>query len=321
MKLSKFYFAILFFVISCNQDNNRFAIVIHGGAGTILKKNMSDEMEKEYKIKLEEALNIGHSILRENGKSIDAVEAVIKFLEDSELFNAGKGSVLSNNEEVEMDASIMRGDNLNAGAISGVKQIKNPIKLARKVMEESDHVFLSGLGAEKFALSKGFELISNENLITEKRLKSLKNIKKKDSIIDNKFGTVGCVAVDKNGNITSGTSTGGMTNKKWNRIGDVPIIGAGTYANNETCGISSTGWGEFFIRNVVAYDISAQIEYNKISIKNAAKNTLEKVKKLGGSGGVIGIDKDLNIIMEFNTEGMYRGFKKYNGETEIKIYK
>ena len=321
MKLSKFYFAILFFVISCNQDNNRFAIVIHGGAGTILKKNMSDEMEKEYKIKLEEALNIGHSILRENGKSIDAVEAVIKFLEDSELFNAGKGSVLSNNEEVEMDASIMRGDNLNAGAISGVKQIKNPIKLARKVMEESDHVFLSGLGAEKFALSKGFELISNENLITKKRLESLKNIKKRDSIIDNKFGTVGCVAVDKNGNITSGTSTGGMTNKKWNRIGDVPIIGAGTYANNETCGISSTGWGEFFIRNVVAYDISAQIEYNKTSIKNAAKNTLEKVKKLGGSGGVIGIDKDLNIIMEFNTEGMYRGFKKYNGETEIKIYK
>ena len=321
MKLSKFYFAILFFVISCNQDNNRFAIVIHGGAGTILKKNMSDEMEKEYKIKLEEALNIGHSILRENGKSIDAVEAVIKFLEDSELFNAGKGSVLSNNEEVEMDASIMRGDNLNAGAISGVKQIKNPIKLARKVMEESNHVFLSGLGAEKFALSKGFELISNENLITKKRLESLKNIKKRDSIIDNKFGTVGCVAVDKNGNITSGTSTGGMTNKKWNRIGDVPIIGAGTYANNETCGISSTGWGEFFIRNVVAYDISAQIEYNKTSIKNAAKNTLEKVKKLGGSGGVIGIDKDLNIIMEFNTEGMYRGFKKYNGETEIKIYK
>ena len=321
MKLSKFYFAILFFVISCNQDNNRFAIVIHGGAGTILKKNMSDEMEKEYKIKLEEALNIGHSILRENGKSIDAVEAVIKFLEDSELFNAGKGSVLSNNEEVEMDASIMRGDNLNAGAISGVKQIKNPIKLARKVMEESNHVFLSGLGAEKFALSKGFELISNENLITKKRLESLKNIKKRDSIIDNKFGTVGCVAVDKNGNITSGTSTGGMTNKKWNRIGDVPIIGAGTYANNETCGISSTGWGEFFIRNVVAYDISAQIEYNKTSIKNAAKNTLEKVKKLGGSGGVIGIDKDLNIVMEFNTEGMYRGFKKYNGETEIKIYK
>ncbi len=321
MKLSVFYYAIFFFVISCNHHNDRFAIVIHGGAGTILKKNISDQMEMEYKIKLEEALNIGFSILKENGKSIDAVEAVIKFLEDSELFNAGKGSVLSNNEEVEMDASIMRGDNLNAGAISGVKQIRNPIKLARKVMEESDHVFLSGQGAEKFALSKGFELISNESLITKKRLKSLKNIKKRDSIIDNKFGTVGCVAIDKNGNITSGTSTGGMTNKKWNRVGDVPIIGAGTYANNETCGISSTGWGEFFIRNVVAYDISAQIEYNKISIKNAAKNTLEKVKKLGGSGGVIGIDKDLNIIMEFNTEGMYRGFKKYNGDTEIKIYK
>ncbi len=321
MKLLVYYFFIILTLNSCNKKNNHFAIVVHGGAGTILKENMTDEIEKAYKQKLEEALNIGYSILKQNGTSIDAVEATIKILEDSELFNAGKGSVLSNNEEVEMDASIMTGYNLNAGAVSGIKKIRNPITLARKVMEESEHVFLSGSGAEDFALSKGFKLIDNSNFITNRRLKSLKNIKKRESNDDNKFGTVGCVAIDKNGNITSGTSTGGMTNKKWNRIGDVPIIGAGTYANNQTCGISSTGWGEYFIRNVVAYDISAQIEYNKISIKNAAKNTLKKVKELGGSGGVIGIDKNLNIIMEFNTEGMYRGFKKSNGDSSIEIYR
>lgn len=321
MKLLVYYFFIILALNSCSKNNNHFAIVVHGGAGTILKENMTDEIEKAYKQKLEEALNIGYSILKQNGTSIEAVEATIKILEDSELFNAGKGSVLSNNEEVEMDASIMTGDNLNAGAVSGIKKIKNPITLARKVMEESEHVFLSGSGAEDFALSKGFKLIDNSNLITNRRLKSLKNIKKRESNDDNKFGTVGCVAIDKNGNITSGTSTGGMTNKKWNRIGDVPIIGAGTYANNNTCGISSTGWGEYFIRNVVAYDISAQIEYNKKSIKNAAKNTLKKVKELGGSGGVIGIDKNLNIIMEFNTEGMYRGYKKDNGDSAIEIYR
>ena len=321
MKLLVYYFLIILTLNSCNKKNNHFAIVVHGGAGTILKDNMTYEMEKAYKQKLEEALNVGYSILKQNGKSVDAVEATIKILEDSELFNAGKGSVLSNNEEVEMDASIMTGDNLNAGAVSGIKKIKNPITLARKIMEESEHVFLSGSGAEDFAVSKGFKLIDNSNFITNNRLNSLKNIKKRESNTDNKFGTVGCVAIDKNGNITSGTSTGGMTNKKWNRIGDVPIIGSGTYANNQTCGISSTGWGEYFIRNVVAYDISAQIEYNKKSIKNAAKNTLKKVKELGGSGGVIGIDKNLNIIMDFNTEGMYRGYMKSNGDSAIEIYK
>ena len=189
------------------------------------------------------------------------------------------------------------------------------------VMEKSEHVFLSGDGAEEFAMFQGLEIIENEYFITKTRLNSLMNAKKNDSIKDNKFGTVGCVAIDKYANITSGTSTGGMTNKKWNRIGDVPIIGAGTYANNKTCGISSTGWGEYFIRNVVAYDISSQIEYKNISIKSAAKNTLKKVKNLGGNGGVIGIDKKGNILMDFNTDGMYRGYKKSNGEFEIKIYK
>ena len=312
---------LLCFFYSCNSNKVDFAIVVHGGAGTILKKNMSDEMELAYKLKLEEAINAGYNILEKNGSSKDAVEETIKILENSELFNAGKGSVLSNNGVVEMDASIMNGQNLNAGAISGIKTIKNPISAARLVMEKSEHVFLSGEGAEEFAKLQGLDIIDNEYFITETRLKSLLNAKKRDSIKDNKFGTVGCVAIDKFGNITSGTSTGGMTNKKWNRIGDVPIIGAGTYANNNTCGISSTGWGEYFIRNVVAYDISSQIEYKKISIDLAAKNTLKKVKDLGGNGGVIGIDKNGNILMDFNTEGMYRGYKKSDGESEISIYK
>jgi len=321
MKKTYKLLALILLIISCETVNkNKFAIVIHGGAGTILKENMSNELENAYKDKMKEALEAGHYILKTSGTSIDAVEAAIKILEDSELFNAGKGSVLSNNEEVEMDASIMTGHNLNAGAISGIKHIKNPISLARKVMEESEHVFLSGEGAEDFAVSKGFKTVENNSFITERRLNSVRNAKKRDSIQDNKFGTVGCVALDKFGNITSGTSTGGMTNKKWNRIGDVPIIGAGTYANNNTCGISSTGWGEYFIRNVVAYDISSQIDYLKININQAAKNTLKKVKDLGGSGGVIGIDNNGNVMMDFNTKGMYRGYIKSDGETIIEIY-
>ena len=320
-KLSFSLLMLLCFFYSCKSNKVDFAIVVHGGAGTILKKNMSDEMELAYKLKLEEAINAGYNILEKNGSSKDAVEETIKILENSELFNAGKGSVLSNKGVVEMDASIMNGKNLNAGAISGIKTIKNPISAARLVMEKSEHVFLSGEGAEEFAKLQGLDIIDNEYFITKTRLKSLLNAKKRDSTKDNKFGTVGCVAIDKFGNITSGTSTGGMTNKKWNRIGDVPIIGAGTYANNNTCGISSTGWGEYFIRNVVAYDISSQIEYKKISIDLAAKNTLKKVKDLGGNGGVIGIDKNGNILMDFNTEGMYRGYKKSDGESEISIYK
>lgn len=314
-----FFISILF---SCeNGKEIDFAIVIHGGAGTIVKKNMSKKMELAYNQKLKEALNVGYEILEGGGSSIDAVESTIKVLENSELFNAGKGSVLSNDEIVEMDASIMFGGNLNAGAISGVKTIKNPISAARSVMEKSDHVFLSGNGAELFAKSQGLEIVDNEYFITQRRLNSLINTKKRDSLNDDKFGTVGCVALDKFGNITSGTSTGGMTNKKWNRVGDVPIIGSGTYANNKTCGISSTGWGEYFIRNVVAYDISSQIEYGGITLSEAAQNTLEKVKDLGGSGGVIGIDKKGNIVMDFNTEGMYRGYRKSNGESVVKIYK
>ena len=316
-----FFLLLTSFFFGCETNDIEFAIVIHGGAGTILKENMSDEMENDYIQKMEEAINAGYNILENNGSSVDAVEVTIKILENSELFNAGKGSVLSNASIVEMDASIMRGDNLNAGAISGVTTIKNPISAARLVMEKSEHVYLSGKGAESFAKYQDLEIVENEYFITESRLNSLRNAKKRDSLADNKYGTVGCVALDSDGNITSGTSTGGMTNKKWNRIGDVPIIGAGTYANNKTCGISSTGWGEYFIRNVVAYDISSQMEYNNSSIQSASKKTLKKVKDLGGSGGVVGLDSKGNITMDFNTEGMYRGYKKSNGDFKIKIYK
>ena len=215
----------------------------------------------------------------------------------------------------------MFGGNLNAGAIAGVKTIKNPISAARSVMEKSEHVFLSGSGAELFAKSQGLEIIDNEYFITERRLNSLLNAKKRDSLKENKFGTVGCVALDKLGNITSGTSTGGMTNKKWNRIGDVPVIGAGTYANNKTCGVSATGWGEFFIRNVVAYDISAMMEYQNKSIEEAAKISIfEKVGEMGATGGVIGIDKNGTVMMEFNSPGMYRGYKTENSYYVIKMF-
>ena len=314
------FFLSLFY--SCETKDVEYAIVIHGGAGTILKKNMSDEMENAYIQKMEEAINVGYNILEKNGSSIDAVEATIKILENSELFNAGKGSVLSNAGIVEMDASIMRGDNLNAGAISGVTTIKNPISAARLVMEKSEHVFLSGKGAESFAKYENLEIVENEYFITQRRLKSLKNAKKRDSLTDNKFGTVGCVALDSDGNITSGTSTGGMTNKKWNRIGDAPIIGAGTYANNLTCAISATGWGEFFIRSVVAHDISALMEYKNMSIQEAAYEVIHnKVARLGGNGGVIGIDRFGNPMMEMNTPGMYRAHMDADGNLKIKIYK
>ncbi|MBD40924.1 MAG: beta-aspartyl-peptidase [Flavobacteriaceae bacterium] len=304
----------LFF--SCEKPINNYAIVIHGGAGTVIRENTPKELQKKYEDKLKEALEVGYSILENGGNSVDAVEKTIKILEDSELFNAGKGSVLTNEETVEMDASIMTGHDQNAGAVATLKTIKNPISAARAVMEKSNHVFLSGDGAENFAKEVGLETVNNKHFITENQLNQIRKIK------ENKYGTVGCVALDKSGNITAGTSTGGMMNKKWNRIGDVPVIGAGTYANNKTCGISATGWGEYFIRNVVAYDISAMMEYQNKSMEEAAKISIfDKVGKMGATGGVIGIDKDGNIVMEFNSPGMYRGYKTENSEYVIKMFK
>ena len=313
-KYLKLITVILFF--SCEKSINNYAIVIHGGAGTVIRENTSKELQKKYEDKLREALEVGYSILESGGSSVDAVEKTIKILEDSELFNAGKGSVLTNEETVEMDASIMTGSDLNAGAVATLKTIKNPISAARAVMEKSKHVFLSGKGAENFAVDNGLETVNNNYFITEKQLKQIRKIK------ENKYGTVGCVALDKSGNITAGTSTGGMMNKKWNRIGDVPVIGAGTYANNKTCGVSATGWGEFFIRNVVAYDISAMMEYQNKTLEEAAKISIfDKVGKMGATGGVIGIDKNGSVVMEFNSPGMYRGYKTENSDYIIKMFK
>ncbi len=305
---------VLFF--SCEKSINNYAIVIHGGAGTVIRENTPKILQEKYENKLREALEVGYSILENGGNSVDAVEKTIKILEDSELFNAGKGSVLTNEETVEMDASIMTGHDQNAGAVATLKTIKNPISAARAVMEKSNHVFLSGKGAENFAKEIGLETVNNNYFITQSQLNQIRKIK------ENKYGTVGCVALDKSGNITAGTSTGGMMNKKWNRIGDVPVIGAGTYANNKTCGISATGWGEFFIRNVVAYDISAMMEYQNKSIEEAAKISIfDKVGEMGATGGVIGIDKYGNVVMEFNSPGMYRGYKTENSEYVIKMFK
>ena len=313
-KYLKLITILLFF--SCEKSVNNYAIVIHGGAGTVIRENTPKELQVKYEDKLREALEVGYSILEQGGKSIDAVEETIKILEDSELFNAGRGSVLTNEETAEMDASIMTGQDLNAGAVATLKIIKNPISAARAVMEKSKHVFLSGEGAENFAEDVGLETISNDYFITESQLNQIKRIK------DNKYGTVGCVAIDKSGNITAGTSTGGMMNKKWNRIGDVPVIGAGTYANNKTCGISATGWGEYFIRNVVAYDISAMMEYKNKTLIDAARISIHnKVGKMGATGGVIGIDKNGKVMMEFNSPGMYRGYKTSNSDFIVKMFK
>ena len=313
-KYLKLITILLFF--SCEKSVNNYAIVIHGGAGTVIRENTPKELQEKYEDKLREALEVGYSILEQGGKSIDAVEETIKILEDSELFNAGRGSVLTNDETAEMDASIMTGQDLNAGAVATLKIIKNPISAARAVMEKSKHVFLSGEGAENFAKEVGLETISNDYFIIENQLKQIKRIK------DNKYGTVGCVAIDKSGNITSGTSTGGMMNKKWNRIGDVPVIGAGTYANNKTCGISATGWGEYFIRNVVAYDISAMMEYKNKTLIDAARISIHnKVGKMGATGGVIGIDKNGKVMMEFNSPGMYRGYKTNKSDFVVKMFK
>ena len=324
----------MLFVIGCSSSNNldnNFGIVIHGGAGTILKENMTLELEKKYKNALREAVLIGYEILNNGGTSEKAVEKTINYLEDSPLFNAGKGAVLNFDGEVELDASFMEGKNLNAGAISGSKKIKNPISTAIKVMNSSSHVMLSGKGADDFAIEHNMQTVEQNYFKTERRINSLKKIKsiennKVSNLLNSdyrvqKLGTVGCVALDKFGNLSAGTSTGGMTNKKWNRIGDAPIIGAGTYANNNSCAVSSTGWGEYFIRGVVAYDIAALMEYKNLSIKKAAKTVINKISKMGGDGGVIAIDKQGNIAMEMNTSGMYRAHINSKGEIDVKIYK
>ncbi|PTX44933.1 beta-aspartyl-peptidase (threonine type) [Christiangramia gaetbulicola] len=351
MKKALFLFSLILF-ISCNDKTTQdsaeneqpvseqkdsipnFGIVIHGGAGTILKENMSDSLENAYKLKLEEAIRTGHEILANGGTALEAVQRTINVMEDSPLFNSAKGAVFTNEGKNELDASIMDGETLNAGAVAGVTNVKNPINLAYEVMVNSEHVMLSGKGAEQFAKEQGLEIVDPEYFYTEKRFRSMERAREREKeknnktafydpfIKDEKFGTVGCAALDKNGNIAAGTSTGGMTNKKYNRIGDAPVIGAGTYANNKTCAVSSTGWGEFFIRGVVAYDISAMMEYKGASLQEAAREVIqEKVPAMGGNGGIIAIDHEGNVAMEFNTAGMYRAAMNKEGELTIGLYK
>jgi len=321
------------------QAQKKYVLVVHGGAGTILKKDMTPEKEVAYTAALTKALQHGYDAIKSGKTSLDAVEAAIHVLEDSPLFNAGKGAVFTHDGKNEMDAAIMDGKTLKAGAIAGVTIIRNPITAARAVMDKSEHVMMVSRGAEQFAKQAGVEIVDPKYFYTKERWDGLQEAIKEDSVKtvldhgnkksmklgtinrDYKFGTVGAVALDKMGNLAAGTSTGGMTNKRYGRVGDSPIIGAGTYANNLTAGISCTGWGEFYIRSVVAYDVSAMMEYKNLPVADASKKALDKMEKLGGDGGLIALDKNGNVAMPFNTEGMYRGTVTEDGKIEVLIYK
>lgn len=310
--------------------------MIHGGAGTILKSSMTDEKESAYKAKLTEALKAGYAEIQKGSSSVDAVASSIMIMENSPLFNAGKGAVFTAEGKNELDASIMYGKDKSAGAIAGVHTIKNPIKAAIAVMQKSEHVMLSGVGAEQFAKDQNLEIVDPKYFWTKDRWDGLQKLKQKETLkttkkvsqntlpesyeIDQKFGTVGAVALDKNGNISAGTSTGGMTNKKYGRIGDAPIIGAGTYANKQV-GISATGWGEYFIRATAARTVAAKMEFQNKDVKTATQETIDEIGEMGGDGGMIALDKDGNIAMPFNTAGMYRGAITDKGEIIIEIYK
>ncbi len=312
---------------------HNYALAIHGGAGTILKSTMTPEKELAYKTGLQDAIEAGESILKSGGSAFDAVETAIIKLENNPLFNAGKGAVFTNNGTHEMDASIMNGKDLMAGAVAGVQGVKNPIALARAVMEQSEHVLLTGNGAMDFAKKVNAQFENEDYFFVQLRYDQLQQAKQSNSMIldhtedkkehgEKKFGTVGCVALDLNGNLAAGTSTGGMTNKKFGRVGDSSIIGAGTYANNNTCAISCTGHGELFIRSVVAYDISCLMEYKNLSLKEACDIVvMDKLVKIGGEGGLIALDAKGNIVLPFNSDGMYRASKKQNEDIFIGIYK
>ncbi len=318
-----------------NVSSPRFALAIHGGAGVIPKENMTPEREAAYRGALAQALQSGHAILKSGGTSMDAVVVAIKILEDSPLFNAGRGAVLTSKGTVELDASLMEGKERRAGAVAGVTKIKNPIEAARLVMEKSPHVLMIGEGAEKFLRGEKITFISPRYFITTERKEQLKRIQREEKIKakesksafqniepENLIGTVGAVAVDQYGNLAAGTSTGGMVNKKFGRVGDSPIIGAGTYADNKTCAVSATGHGEFFIRAAVAHDISALIEYKKMKAQEAADEVvMKKLKDFGGTGGVIVMDATGNIAMPFNTPAMHRGYIREDGKAFVAIYR
>jgi len=299
-------------------------IVVHGGAGYITRERFTEEQQKAYEDKLTEAINTGYQILDNGGESLDAVVATILVLESSPLFNAGVGAVFTEEGKNELDASIMDGKSNKAGAVAGVTTIKSPIAAARAVMDKSPHVLMARDGAEKFAEEQGLEMVPSEYFRDSAKYDRWKKSRETASLVTNpdyKYGTVGCVALDKNGNIAAGTSTGGMTNKKFGRVGDTPIIGAGTYANNETCGVSSTGHGEFFMRNLVAYDIAALMKYKDLSLQEASdKIIMEKLKEIKGDGGIVALDRQGNIAMPFNTPGMFRGYRKKGEETQVLMF-
>jgi L-asparaginase / beta-aspartyl-peptidase len=324
MNLKTIFFLILTIGFACfAAAQQKYAIVIHGGAGVMSEEKMSREQQEEYKAKLIEALDLGEKLLKDGEEATDIVVRVINVLEDSPLFNAGKGAVFTHEENVELDASIMDGKTLSAGAVAGVRDIKNPINAAREVMMNSEHVFLSGKGASEFAKKQGLEIVPNKYFHTKARRESLMKLKKQERERNQKdnMGTVGCAVLDTHGNICAGTSTGGMTNKKYGRIGDAPIIGAGTYANNKTCAVSCTGHGEYYIRLGFARDISALMEYKNLNVTEACREEIRKLTELNGTGGVIALDAKGNIAMEFNTSGMFRGYIKSTGEKEIAIFK
>lgn len=314
---------------------NKLVIAIHGGAGTILKKDITAQQEKEYCAGLEEALDAAYAILEAGGTALSAVQKATVLLEDNLLFNAGRGSVFTKTGKHEMDAAIMDGKTLGAGAVSAVRNVRNPIVLATKVMQETNHVFLSGDGAMEFARQMNLPFEADDFFFSQTRYDQWQSVKDTNEVLidhtnehkaepfhDKKFGTVGAVACDEQGNIAAATSTGGMTNKKWGRIGDSPIIGAGTYANNNTCAISATGHGEPFIRAVAAYDVSCLMEYKGLSLQQAMEQTvMHRLVNMDGEGGMIGVDAQGNHALIFNSEGMYRAVRNSDGLREIKIYK
>ncbi|RSK45840.1 isoaspartyl peptidase/L-asparaginase family protein [Hymenobacter perfusus] len=340
-------------------DASRITLVIHGGAGTITRALMTPEKEKAYQDALNQALDAGYAVLKKGGTALDAVEASVRFMEDSPLFNAGKGAVFTHDGRNEMDAAVMDGRNLAAGSVAGVTVVRNPIRAARAVMEQSEHVLLTGPGAEQFAREKGLDIVPPSYFYTEARHQQLQQAlaeERKAGTPDQlntpaatpekskvklkggkpqstalpesqiftegkKYGTVGAVALDQFGNLAAATSTGGMTNKRYGRVGDAPIIGCGTYADNQSCAVSCTGWGEYFIRATVARDIAARVEYLHQPLAEAAQATLDKVGKMGGDGGLIALDRQGNITLPFNSAGMYRAYIKANGERQVQIYK
>jgi beta-aspartyl-peptidase (threonine type) len=306
----------------------KFSLALHGGAGTILRSSMSTEKELLYRQALQTALEIGHAILSGGGTALDAVEMTVRSLEDCPLFNAGKGAVFTAAGTHELDASIMEGQGKQAGAVAMVKGIKNPISLARRVMEQSGHVFLAGEGAEVFARNQGFEQVDQSYFYDEFRYQQWLSVKDSDTFQldhspdkERKFGTVGAVALDQFGNLAAATSTGGMTNKRFGRVGDSPMIGAGTYANNQTCAVSCTGSGEYFIRGVVAYDVSCLMEYKGLSLAQACEMVIhERLLAIGGDGGLVAVDAKGEVCLAFNTEGMYRAYCTSEGKAAVDIY-